>query len=607
MASFTRRSTPSDPAALPVPGGAAAGAGAPPPLSAGIASGAAAAASAAGAPPVAAPAPGVISPSDELELLVRARYPLLYVTSWEEERVMAALEVIADRLGKKVYEWSINRGLMRTRSAADARADGKPGTKDPIVLLREVRQIAEPALVVLKDFHPYLKDSAVVRGLRELAAALRQTYTTTILLSPTLELPQELEKDTTVVEFPLPAKPDLRLLIDSIRAEVGASGARYAITQAPEEIEPLVNAALGLTLFEAENVFAKALVLTGRLSAQEVPFVYSEKKQIILKTGLLEYVEVGEDLKTVGGLAKLKAWLLKRRLAFSERAQSFGLPVPRGILILGVQGCGKSLCAKAVAHEWEMPLLRLDMGRVFSSYVGESESNVRRAIRLAESMSPVVLWIDEIDKGLAGMKGGASADSGTSQRVFGTIITWLQEKTHPVFVIATANQIDLLPPEILRKGRFDEIFFVDLPQERERREIFGIHLAKRRRDPRRFDLDGLARSSEGLSGAEIEAVIVAALYDAYERNQDLATDLILQSLRESVPLSVTMREDIERLRLWARGRARPASDLPPPNLPGGFGGASGGAQMGAAGGMNTMGGGGNAPLPPAFYQNLPGS
>lgn len=513
------------------------------------------------ATPGGAPAltPQSLTPAEELELLVRARYPLLYVTTWEEERVMQVITAIAERLGKKVYEWSINRGLLRARAAADSRAEGVAGSKDPILLLREIRQITEPALVVLKDFHPYLKDSAVTRGLRELAAALRQTYTTVLILSPVLEIPREIEKDITLLEFPLPGKADLHLLIGAIRAEVAASGARYEITRAPEEIEALVNAALGLTLFEAENVFAKALVLSGRLGAAETPFIYAEKKQIILKTGLLEYVEVEDNLGAVGGLTQLKAWLMKRRLAFSERAAEFGLPTPRGILMLGVQGCGKSLCAKAVAHQWDMPLLRLDMGRVFSSFVGESESNVRRAIRLAESMSPVVLWIDEIDKGLAGMKGGASADSGTSQRVFGAIITWLQEKTQPVFVIATANQIELLPPEILRKGRFDEIFFVDLPREEERAEIFHIHLRKRRRDPARFDLRALAAASTGLSGAEIESAIVGALYDAFESGQDATTEGILRAMSESVPLSVTMREDIERLRRWAHGRARPAS------------------------------------------------
>jgi len=509
----------------------------------------------------------VKSAAEELELLVRARYPLIYVTTWEEERVLQVVEQIASRLGKHVHEWSINRGLLRTRSAVDARAEGRPGSKDPIVLLREIHSLTDPALICLKDFHPYLKDSAVVRGLRELAAALRQTYTTVILLSPTLDLPRELEKDICVLDFPLPSKEDLHLLLEAIRTEIAGTGAGYDITRKPEEVEALLDAALGLTLTEAENVFAKALVLSGRLSALEVPYVYSEKKQIILKSGLLEYVDVDDDLGNVGGLSLLKAWLVKRRLAFSERAHAFGLPSPRGVLILGVQGCGKSLCAKAVAHQWEMPLLRLDMGRVFSSYVGESESNVRRAIRLAESMSPVVLWIDEIDKGLAGMKGGVTADSGTSQRVFGTIITWLQEKNAPVFVIATANQIELLPPEMLRKGRFDEIFFVDLPQKEERREIFAIHLHKRRRDPAQFDLDALAGASEGLSGAEIEGAAVAALYDAYEKGKDLDTETILHSLSESVPLSVTMREDIERLRSWARGRARAASPLAPPTIP----------------------------------------
>jgi SpoVK/Ycf46/Vps4 family AAA+-type ATPase len=323
--------------------------------------------------------------------------------------------------------------------------------------------------------------------------------------------------------------------------------------------ERLLHAARGLTLKEAENVFAKTLVLDGRLTADDVSVIYSEKQQIIKKSGLLEYCDPQEDFSQVAGLDNLKQWLTKRQIAFTERAARFGLPSPRGVMLLGVQGCGKSLCAKAVASLWNLPLLRFDVGRMFSSLVGSSEENIRRAIQTAESVAPVILWIDEIDKALAGSAASASSDGGTSARVFGTILTWLSEKTSSVFVICTANDISHLPPELLRKGRLDEIFFVDLPSLQERAEVLQIHLRKRGRDSSQFDLDALARSCEGFSGAEIEEAVISALFDALSRQEDLNTALIQKNLAETVPLSKTMNEEMNRLRNWATGRARPAS------------------------------------------------
>jgi SpoVK/Ycf46/Vps4 family AAA+-type ATPase len=287
--------------------------------------------------------------------------------------------------------------------------------------------------------------------------------------------------------------------------------------------------------------------------------VYTEKQQVIRKSGLLEYYETDERLAHVAGLNNLKDWFRKRSIAFTERAARFGLPAPRGVLLLGVQGCGKSLCAKSVAGLWKLPLLRFDVGRMFSSLVGSSEENIRRAIHTAESVAPVILWIDEIDKALAGSTTAAGSDGGTAARVFGTLLTWLSEKSSPVFVIATANDISHLPPELLRKGRLDEIFFVDLPTVEERQEIFRIHLAKRGRDPQKFELESLARTSEGFSGAEIEEAVISALFDAFSRKSELTTDILLASLEETVPLSRTMSEELNRLRTWAAGRARPAT------------------------------------------------
>jgi AAA+ superfamily predicted ATPase len=494
----------------------------------------------------------------ELEVLVRARYPIIYLISWEEERIMREIERIASKREKKIYVWTISQGLVRHRSGVGSALEGKKGTKDPILLLKEIQSFEDPALFVLKDYHPYMKDSTVVRGLRDLAAFLRQTSTSVILLSPTLNLPADLEKDITITDFPLPDRTELEQLYLSIANDLKGHS-NFRVDTSPEAINDLLEAAVGLTLNEAENVFAKALVMTGKLTIEEVPFIYSEKRQIIRKTGILEYIDAKEHMINVGGLNSLKRWLAKRRLAFSPQARSFGLPVPKGVLFVGVQGCGKSLCAKAVSNLWSLPLLRLDMGKLFSSFVGSSEQNVRRAISVAESVSPVILWIDEIDKGFSGIHSSSFSDSGTTARVFGTIVTWMQEKEASVFVIATANNVESLPPEVLRKGRFDEIFFVDLPSAPERREIFEIHLNIRKRDPGLFDLQALAEASEGFSGAEIEQALISALYDAYEKKADITTEGILEAIRDTFPLSKTMKEAIETRRQWADGRARSAS------------------------------------------------
>lgn len=494
--------------------------------------------------------------AEEISVLIRARYPLIAVLSWEEERVMMNLAAIAADLDKQLYEWSITRGLVRYRETVSAKTEGKKGSKDPVVVLREILNINEPAIVVLKDFHSFLKESAVKRGLRDLAIALRFTYVSVAMMGPPFSIPQELEKDLTIVDFPLPAIDELEDLVHRIEMEVGDSG-DYHITRQPQERRQILEAALGLTLAEAENVFAKTLVQSGRLAADQIPIIFAEKRQIVRKTGLLEYIDVKERLDDIGGLTALKHWLTERRLAFTKKAREFGLPSPKGVLLMGVQGCGKSLSAKAVAALYQMPLLRLDMGVIFGSYVGESEDQIRQALNLAESVSPCVLWIDEIDKGLGGLT-GQSSDSGTTQRVFGTLVTWMQEKSKPVFVVATANNIRVLPPEILRKGRFDEIFFVDLPDGATRKKIFSIHVKKLSRDSDFFDLDALAELSEGFSGAEIEAAVTAGLFRALNENRELETGDIAAALSETFPLSRTMTEEIAKIRDWAHGRARRA-------------------------------------------------
>ncbi len=515
------------------------------------------------AAPPAAPRPQGPAFVQELDVLVRARYPLLYLVSWEEQRLDAILADLARSHGKELLTWTITEGLRRVESA---RGPGAEGPRDPVEALQSVGKLTDPTLVVLKDFHPFLSDPAVVRALRDLAHALKSTYTTVVLLSPTLTIPPELEKEISVLDVPLPGSRELLDLLREIVTVVRKNN-RAQVNLNKDEAEQIIKAAQGLTLAEAENAFAKAIAADGKLDKDDISLVLDEKRQVIRKSGLLEYYPTEERLANVGGLENLKAWLTRRTAAFGEAARKFGLPEPKGMLLLGVQGCGKSLTAKAIAATWRLPLLRLDMGRIFSGLVGSSEENLRRAIRVAEGVAPAVLWIDEIEKALSGVASSGQSDGGVTARVFGTLLTWLQEKTAPVFVVATANRIDLLPPELLRKGRFDEIFFIDLPAATERLEIFGIHVARRGRKPEAYDLGRLAELSEGFSGAEIEQAVVAGLYLAFGEQQELTQAHLEQSLRESVPLAATMREEIAKLRDWSRTRTRPASTQAPEEVP----------------------------------------
>ncbi len=496
----------------------------------------------------------------ELETLVRARYPILYILSSEETRVQGVVMEIAAKRQKKVFEWSCSTGIVPAGTSIQSQKNRNAATRDPLMALDQVIEQVEPAIFIFKDFHPFLTKNnfAVTRKLKEIALHLKNSFKTIVLVSPILEIPAELEKEITLLNHPLPSREDLSALLDKIIADVKQIR-QVAIELDETGRDRLLQAALGLTLGEAENVIAKIIVKAGRLSAEDVNEVLAEKQQIIRKSGLLEYYATDEIFANVGGLGVLKEWLAKRAVAFTQEARDFGLPFPKGILMLGVQGCGKSLCAKAVSNLWQLPLLRFDMGRMFGSFVGSSEENVRRAIAVAESVAPAILWVDEIDKAFAGSQGSGSTDGGTTARVFGTFLTWLSEKTAPVFVVATANDISQLPPELLRKGRLDEIFFVDLPAPGERKEIFKIHIGKRKRDAEKFDLGSLAGASSDFSGAEIEEAVNSALYDSFYAKQELTTENIRTALGQTVPLARTMDEQISRLRRWAEGRARNAS------------------------------------------------
>ena len=489
----------------------------------------------------------------ELETLIRARYPIIYIVSWEEKRVEEALRAITKARSKKMYQWSVTQGMVLNPLNRDE------ATRDPLAALDFVMESRDQAVFVFKDFHPFLNDQALVRRLRDLTYALKTSYKTLILLSPVLKLPPELEKEITVVDYALPSLTDLGRLLDSIIESVRANP-QVQTQLSTEEREQVLQAALGLTATEAENVFAKSLVERRRF---DTDVILSEKEQIIRKSAILEYYRTSEAFADVGGLDLLKDWMEKRTVAFTEKARDYGLPAPKGILILGVQGCGKSLSSKAIASLWKLPLLRMDVGKIFGGIVGQSEENIRKAIRVAESTAPNIVWIDELEKGFSGTQSSGISDGGTTARVFGTFLAWLQDKTAPCFVVATANDVSALPPELLRKGRFDEIFFVDLPDAPEREEIFVIHLKKRHRDPANFDLKALAAGTEGYSGAEIEQAVISAMYEAFNKDRDINTEDILAVAKQSIPLSLTMKEKIDMLRYWAETRARPASSAAP--------------------------------------------
>ena len=489
----------------------------------------------------------------EFEVLIRAKYPIIYVVTWEEQRFLEVIEEVAKELDRDLHVWSITQGLKPPVSRT--RGPAKPSKlASELEVLAQVHESPEFTVFVLKDFHAYLKDARVIRLLRDLAIRLRSRASTLFLVSPSLSLPPELEKDLTVAEFPLPSADDIAEQLDEvIEAMKDVEAVDVELTD--DERELLIHSAQGLTSAEIESALARSLVVNKSLC---VDTIIEEKKQIVRKTGMLEFYPADNTLADVGGHELLKTWLGKRSKSWSEAAREFGIPSPRGILLLGVQGCGKSLVAKAVASTWNLPMLKMDVGRIFGSYVGQSEENMRRAIRLAESLAPCVLWLDEMEKGFAGVGGGVS-DSGTTARVFATFLTWMQEKTKPVFLIATANDVSALPPELLRKGRFDEIFFVDLPDLEDRKEIFKIHITKRGRSPRKFRVAELAKATKGFSGAEIEQLIIGALHLAFDAGRELETKDIMQEAKSQVPLSKMMPEEISMLRAWAKNRARPSS------------------------------------------------
>ncbi|MEO0375111.1 MAG: AAA family ATPase [Cyanobacteria bacterium P01_A01_bin.17] len=486
---------------------------------------------------------------EELSILIKAQYPLIYLITPEEERAEQAINLIAKTAGhqRRLFVWTMTQGTSEY-----GQDRGAPhNTVAPQMAIQDALRRQDDAIYVFKDLHPFFDSPEVVRWLRDAIATFKGTNRSIVLMSPIQQVPVELEKDVVVLDYPLPTMSEIDdVLTERLEGSLISTDTR----------EKLLKAALGLTRDEAEKVYRKANVTAGKLTETEVDIVLTEKKQLIRRNGILEYIDFDETIESIGGLEELKHWLQQRSNAFTERAREYGLPQPKGMLILGVPGCGKSLIAKTTSRLWGLPLLRLDMGRVYDgSMVGRSEANLRSALKTAESISPAILFIDEMDKAFAGGAGGADSDGGTSSRIFGSFLTWMQEKSSPVFVMATANRVDRLPGEFLRKGRFDEIFFVDLPTPEERQQIFTIHLSKRRQDIERFDIPQLANVCDGFSGAEIEQAIVAAMYEAFAQDREFTQLDIIAASRATLPLSKTMTEQVTALRDWARQRARPAA------------------------------------------------
>ncbi len=485
----------------------------------------------------------------ELTLLVLSRYPLVSLETADEAKVTRLARQVALDLEMPLLEWSSTRGLVRSTGGAIA------DTRDPAVALEKLLDMGTSYLALLKDIHPFFERAEVLRLLRESEHRFVDRHCCLLLSGVKLELPPELTPIAARVEVSLPTSGELEDLVRRTARELETQR-RMEVRLQPDEYASMAAALSGLHLQEARRVLYQSALSDSRLAGDDLPAVRKDKQQRLQHSSHLEWIEPLPGMSVMGGAGSFKEWSRKRREAFSEAAQRFGVEAPKGLLLVGVPGTGKSLACRALAGEWELPLLRLDPGRLYDKYVGETEANLRRALQAAEAMAPAVLWLDEIEKAIA--TGAGSADDGLSQRILGTLLTWMQERPTPVFLMATSNDVTRLPMEVLRRGRFDEIFFVDLPELADRRKIFEIHLEKREWDPSRFDLDRLAEISDGFSGAEIESVVVAALYHAFSERNPLRQEFLEGEVAAARPLSVLRPDDITALREWGRRHARSA-------------------------------------------------
>ena len=510
----------------------------------------------------------------EIDWFLRSKRPILYLTTPEEQRIEDGIKLICSKADHKwdLITWDLVSGLQSTNSAF-LPVKESDRLLDQLEVLAWFDNLEVPKgnflLLVLKDFSKYFGNQhnqgqieyRLIRHIKNIAQKCVTKNKALIIISQSFDLPNELDKYISVIDIPLPEKEHIQSKIKDLLDKASQRkdlAEKFKTTYSNDELEHIINSFRGLTLNECEQVCTYCMIKHTCLDPEAISH---QKKDIIRKSGLLDWIEVTENLENIGGLNELKDWLYKRTKAFTKEAVDYGLPPnPKGILLVGIQGAGKSLFARGVSSFWNFPLLKLDMGKVFSGIVGSSENNMRQVFKVAESVAPCILWLDEIDKGMSGSKSSSISDGGTTSRVLGSWLTWMQENQSPVFIVATANDISNLPPELMRKGRFDEIFFVDLPSSAEREVIFNIHLNKRNRDVNKFDLSLLAEESHYFTGAEIEAAIVSAMYEAFNQSREFNTDDIVESLNEIVPLSVTMKEEIESLKLWASERARNASN-----------------------------------------------
>jgi len=518
---------------------------------------------------------------DRLKVLIDSSTPIIVMETVEEMRAVRLVRAASSPLNLAVFEWSIASGLVRCgsdtvlheygRASAGAGFPGSAHTTDatgavaiyqsqePAQALSNLEALSIEAVFILKDFHRHIEDPVVVRRLRDVGQKFSSNRRTIVITAPSLKVPPELKSLVEFVELPLPDKQRLRQIIEEVVVRLGQTRTLRRGLDA-SGLEAVATNLRGLTEEEADRAISQAVVTRYGLVPETVTDVLDAKKDLLRRSGMLEFVDAADNMAAIGGLQNLKEWLAQRRGAWDEAARKFGLEPARGVVILGVQGCGKSLCARAVAGEWKLPLVKFDTAAVFDKYIGETEKRIQQVFRVAEGLAPCVLWIDELEKVFAGSgPDSASVDAGVSSRILASFLSWMQDRKAPVFVAATCNNVTALPPELIRKGRFDEIFFVDLPNSAERKQIFAIQLARRSRTPAEFDLDQIGAAAQGFSGAEIDAAVQSSLYEAFASKQPLTTETLLAALARTVPLSMTRSEEIQGLRQWARQRAVPAS------------------------------------------------
>jgi SpoVK/Ycf46/Vps4 family AAA+-type ATPase len=516
---------------------------------------------------------------ERLKILLNSSTPIVVMETVEEMRAVRLVRVACSALNLATFEWSIASGLVRCGSDVgelvpepgylsssatghdphDMGAQALYNSKEPAQALSNLEAMSLDAAFVLKDFHRHMDDPVVVRRLRDVGQKFSANRRTVIITAPAITIPPELGSLVEFLELPLPDKQRLRQIIDEMSVRVGKTRTLKR-TLDPSGLDAMANNLRGLTEEEAERATSQAIVTRYGVTPETVTDVLDAKKELLRRSGMLEFIDASENLASVGGLDNLKRWLAQRRGTWEDAARDFGLEPPRGVIILGVQGCGKSMCARAIAGEWKLPLVKFDTAAIFDKYIGETEKRIQKVFRVAEGLAPCVFWIDELEKIFAGSgSDSASVDAGVSSRILAAFLSWMQDRKAPVFVAATCNNVTVLPPELIRKGRFDELFFVDLPNQAERKQIFGIHLARRKRNPAEFDLDRVAAAARGYSGAEIDAAVQTALYAAFSSKHTVNTQGLLDALKATVPLSTTRSEEIQALRAWAKQRAVAAS------------------------------------------------